>query len=240
MQQLHFPFDDPRIAKRQKRNCTPPRHYHEQTYKLLGLSLPNLQKLTDRFPCAISEWFAAPNAIQVLRNYSNDDFPVTPDEFKTRKIDDKQIVLFLYENQSVCWWGFVDGDDEDPPVYVIVDPHEKCEVIQCTDHFSTFVYTRIFDFKHWSDRVLSIWGETEPINEEMLSSLRGNFDVEPVTHGWPGDTQYRFSRGDQRILIWNSKIQAGWRFSADSSESVVSLFEGFAHLMAWHSDIPQI
>jgi len=78
---------------------------------------------------------------------------------------------------------------------------------------------------------------SQPLSEESLGFLRSHFQAELITHGWPGDTQYRFFTGDQRILIWDSKTQADWFLSAKSTEALgqlanlVSPFNGLAGVL---------
>jgi hypothetical protein len=44
-----------------------------------------------------------------------------------------------------------------------------------------------------------------------------------VTYGWPGETQYRFSADDQRILIWVEQGYANWFLAASTEDTLASL-----------------
>jgi hypothetical protein len=62
-----------------------------------------------------------------------------------------------------------------------------------------------------------------PLKRRTLAFLRGRFSENTSSHGWPGDNQYRFERGDARLLIWDSESQADWWVSATTETSLASL-----------------
>jgi hypothetical protein len=70
-----------------------------------------------------------------------------------------------------------------------------------------------------------------PINHQILASLRRAYEERPITYGWPGDTQYRFSKNDQRIVLMQSEGQTDWYFSADTPQAVEEIYQKYRHLM---------
>lgn len=67
--------------------------------------------------------------------------------------------------------------------------------------------------------------QNSPLSEMALSPLSEHFERESVTYGWPGHTQPRFYRGEQRILIWANVKQADCWLSAKTKESLESTVE---------------
>jgi len=130
----------------------------------------------------------------------------------------------------------MNGSD-DPPVYLNIDP-KRVKWVLCCEAFSTFIFTRVFDFRYWCDTDLWISGSGNPVNSETLKLIRDDLVEQPKTYGFPGDVQYRFARNDQRIIIWDSPQQAYWHFTADTIASVVDIFEKYKHLLIWHTDLP--
>jgi len=93
----------------------------------------------------------------------------------------------------------------------------------CAPSFSEYVYSGVWDYALLLLRDLLIQAQHRPLSEEALAFLKQHFDPGPVTSGWPADVQYRFSRGDQRILIWAGDKWANWHLAADSPESLAEL-----------------
>jgi hypothetical protein len=130
---------------------------------------------------------------------------------------------------------------DDPPVYVnikFLPERERDKWVLCCDTFSTFIFTRLFDFRYWCDKDLSIEGSGKPLKNETIKNLREIFDEYPTTYGFPGDAQYRFGRNDQRILICTTPNMANWYFTAETTASVLDVFEKYKTLLSWHTDLP--
>ena len=134
------------------------------------------------------------------------------------------MLLFCRENQGVCAWAIqLDGSD-DPPVVVDVDTKQFTSWRQCADTFSQYLYAFAWDYSvYWKkvreNSTLRVQAENKPLSDAALTFLRQHFDPGLVTHSWPGDTQYRFSKGDQRILIWADRDQADWHLTAETTRS---------------------
>jgi hypothetical protein len=210
--------------------------YHQKSLDLIntGPKTAELSPFLANQPPSVKEWFSLVNGVTLLAQYSNQDNPLPPTEFKTCKFEDKELVVFMYENQGVVWWAFESGDAGDPPVYINLDPPLDNWVL-CCDQFSAFVYTRLFDFYHWNDQNNIVMGSGRPVDESIEASLRKDFSEEPVTHGWPGVRQIRFSQADIKITIHDDNQQSDWYFSADSPEALRVVFNRFKPLFEWYS-----
>jgi hypothetical protein len=211
--------------------------YHRKTLEMLGRE-PVQTELPSGLPRSVAEWYSLDDAVSLLEKYSNQDRPLRPSDFEVISENGQIFTVFMYENQGVCWWAY-SGDGADPPVYVNLDPPPN-QWFMHSETFSIFVYTRVFDFWRWYNPQLHISGNGGPLSSETLQSLRDSFEEHPITWGWPGNTQYRFSRGDQRIVIWDTPTQAYWHFSADSAGSLVDLFRQFSSRLLWHTDPPDV
>jgi hypothetical protein len=79
---------------------------------------------------------------------------------------------------------------------------------------------------------LLIQAQHRSLSKDALAFLTNQFRAELVTHGWPGDTQYRFFNGDQRILIWADPDEADWFLTADNEESLAQLVKSVSPVAA--------
>ena len=217
--------------------------YHEGTLKLLGVSpqfAPEAvtmldqveQRIGRRLPAAVREWYSLDGALELLLKYSNDDPPVAPEQWGEPRKDThrggphdllaQHLIVFRYENQAVCVWSFeLDGSD-DPPVLVDFDSQFR-QWTSCGVTFSQHLHASMWDYALVLKKDLLIQAQNREVTGEALAFLRANFTPQAMTHGWPGHTQYRFSRGDQRILIWASEGQADWWLSAENETSLTEL-----------------
>lgn len=217
--------------------------FHAKTLKLLNvapvISAIAISRLDDvetrigrRLPSSVREWYSLPDACKLLRQYSNDDWPLEVAEFGVPRNDTlgggphdllaRGMIVFRYENQGVCVWAFgLDGSD-DPPVYVDFDSQFKTWT-KCAPTFSEHLYAWMWDYATVLTKDLLIQAQNRPLSETALGFLKENLEVGPETYGWPGRTQYRFSSGDQRILIWASEDQADWWLTADDEDSLGQL-----------------
>lgn len=211
--------------------------YYNRTFKLLGKELVIGEVVPSELPASVGEWYSFKNGYNLLVEYSNQDSPLRPNEFEYHTFQNHRLAVFLHENQDVCWWAFEMDEADDPPVYVNIN-HDKSNWISCCDTFSTFIFTRVFDFRYWGDPARSISGSGSLISIEVRKSLRDAFMEQPTTYGFPGDVQYRFQNEDQRIFIWENHQQADWHFTADTSISVMAVFNKYKHHLEWHTDLP--
>jgi hypothetical protein len=203
------------------------------------------------FPASFVEWYGMRDGIELLRRNSNADDPVTiahlgePSKWRwdeKRDLIREGLLLFMFENQAVCVWALRLDGDEDPPVLVARDP--DLEWRPCAERFSTFMACQAWDHAEiWDEageRIL-LQAQDEPLSDDDLAFLRSRFDEAPTTHGWPGDNQYRFERGDHRVLVWDGEEQADWWITAtsedDLAELATELWEcGNLHASLWSND----
>jgi hypothetical protein len=195
--------------------------------KGLGISLP----------ASFVEWYGMRGGVELLRENSNCDEPLPierlGDRFEWRWETAPESVaegrlIFMFENQAVSVWALGLNGEDDPPVYVARDP--DLEWRPCAETFSSFVasqvwdHTEIFDRNTPLDRIL-VQAQDVPLCGDDLAFLERRFEARTPTHGWPGDHQYRFERGEARLLIWDSEDQADWWITAATSGGLAALVD---------------
>ena len=211
--------------------------YHQQSLALVN-SQPDFSGETFPYlPASVAEWYSLANSVKLLEKYSNDDVPVYPAEFEISRHNEQELAVFLYENQGVFWWAFEKSANENPPVYINVDPPPDRWVL-CCEKFSDFIFTRLFDFYHWRDFDLITMGFGKALEIAVLDLLHSEYIPQPITYGGISDTQYRFSQQDQKIVIHDHGSKSSWYLSADTSAGVRNLLEKFDDMLEGH--IPEI
>lgn len=183
-------------------------------------------------PASVREWYEQEDACQLLLDYSNGDPPLEIERFGEALRDThgggphdllaRGLLPFRFENQGVCVWAVHLNGSDDPPVVIDYDTQFKIWK-PCAASFSEHVYTWVWDWSLVLQRDLLIQAQHDPLSPEAMSFLKMHFAAGPVTAGWPADNQYRFSRGDQRILISASDGWANWHLAADSDDSLAEL-----------------
>jgi hypothetical protein len=221
--------------------------YHQATFALLDMqprvapeALEQLAQVEERLsqplPAAVREWYSLQDAVALLARYSNDDHPLeipklgTYDLSRYRYSRDRLlaegILVFLIENQSVCYWAiWLDGSD-DPPVIVSTGGSLEIQWDIHAERFSTFVYTRVWDFATWFAECCLLVAIDQPLDLGDLAMLRSRFWEGPQTYEWPATITHRFSRdnNNQRILIWSDESrQADWALWASSEQGLLDL-----------------
>ena len=181
--------------------------YHHRTFeRLLRRPALNLNPAAiDRLPllpASVAEWFALPESLDPSGPFSSGDWVVHPDDFdaqiitirpgrrdcfarglpKGHQIDGAPAKVFLVENQGVCWWAFTDTGD-DPPVYVTYRPPPE-NWRRCSDSFSTFVYTRIFDHIHFFEEGVFHTEVTDVVPKETIRYLDANLRMNRQRAPW--------------------------------------------------------
>jgi len=93
----------------------------------------------------------------------------------------------------VLWGVHLDGTD-DPPVAVLNGhPNETWQ--HHADHFSTFVYTRIWDYQTmFHEEGCRVEGGSARVDNGALRWLGQHYHEGPRTLYWPCETTYRFSK----------------------------------------------
>jgi hypothetical protein len=218
--------------------------YHVKTIQLLGLqnkisasalnALNNIERRIKRtLPASVREWYELENAVQLLFQYSNADPPLDIEKLGESVRDTlgggpydlvaQNFLVIRHENQCVCVWAVMLDGSDDPAVVLDLDTQFKTWT-KCASSFSEHIYAWIWDYSQVlsKDRFL-IQAQNSPLSEIALSFLHERFEKECVTYGWPGRTQHRFYRGDQRILIWADDKQADWWLNAQTKGSLEAL-----------------
>ncbi|HXW01112.1 MAG TPA: hypothetical protein VEC93_22050 [Anaerolineae bacterium] len=211
--------------------------YHQSTFDLLKIEPQTSSKaisLLNKFeqvyglllPASIREWYSLTEACDILRKYGNQDPPIELEELECIQLSEyprnlpdfgtEKIMPIMHENQGVCTWAVVLSEVDDPPVIVEFNsvwmPH--------ADRFSTFVYTRVWDWDE-ARRSCSLGAQDVNLNRNDIEFLQENFEEGPRTYSWPGKTNYRFSDDQTRIIIWDEEEQADWYIFSQSAEALL-------------------
>jgi hypothetical protein len=230
---------------------THPLKYHQATFDLLAIE-PHVspeavehlkqveQRLGQPLPAAVREWYALQYAVAILARYSNEDHPLSIQKlgnqdlsmykYSQERLLAEGMLVFLIENQAVCYWAvWLDGSD-DPPVVVGIVGSTAIRWDIHAEHFSTFVYTRVWDFQPWVDTCCYLYAHDQLLAPADLTILRSQFREGPQTYAWPATISYRFSRDGQRTVIWNDEHrQADWSLWASSEQGLHELVS-----TVWH------
>jgi len=129
------------------------------------------------------------------------------------------LIPFRNENQGVCVWALLLDGSADPPVYVDVDTDGR-EWHLLAPAFSTYIQTCVWDYKTVLHRTALVQAQNAPLSAAAVLQLEAMFQKEPMTHGWPGSTQYRFQGSGFAILIWSSERQAEWFLSGENEAAL--------------------
>jgi len=220
----------------------PTLRYHTKAMQLLGLegristtarnALDDVESRVKRtLPASVREWYELENAVQLLFQHSNADPPVDIGKLGEPLRDTlggphdlvaQNLLVIRQENQGACVWAVLLDGSDDPPVVLDLDTQFKTWT-KCASSFSQHVYAWMWDYSQvLAEHRMLVQAQNPPLSEMALSSLSERFERECVTYGWPGHTQHRFYRGDQRILVWANIKQADWWLSAKTRESLES------------------
>ncbi len=180
------------------------------------------QRLGTQLPPAVREWYSIRDAEQILESHSNNDPPIPIDEFELERSDLGDIIPFRHENQGVALWSILLDGSDDPPVYVNVDDN-GWNILAKT--FSGYIYSCVWDYAVVLDKPAFVQAQNDPLSDGALNSLTREFEEHIRTYGWPGSTQFRFSRDRQAILIWSAENQADWFVAADDADALRSALQ---------------
>jgi hypothetical protein len=216
--------------------------FHAKSFRLLpkvpGILEAALAKIAEDerrierpLPPSVRDWYARENACAIPRTYSNDDPPVELDDLGrplracsndhgARNLAADGLLHIRTEKQGDCFWTVqLDDEDDPPPVVVTFDRNSLQDWQRHADRFSDYVFACVWDYGSVMVSERLIQAQNVPVTAQMLEQLCRSFREEVRTYGWPGCTQHRFERDDQRLLLWASSGQAGWWRSANSAAS---------------------
>ena len=157
--------------------------YHETTAALIEEPFPAgdanrvasaEKKLGVRFPASVREWYSSIDGRYVLSRYSNNDVALEPEDFRLERIEGKELVAVLLENQGVCWWGFELDAGDDPPVYVDLDPPPD-QLFVYSPTFSEFTFVRVFDHEGLWDSDRFSLDTFKPLTTQDLEFLKQRY-----------------------------------------------------------------
>jgi len=190
-----------------------------------------------KVPASVREWYETPGAVEILREYSNEDKPLSVPELRLSRwirAEDPSIPLdvleFLWENQGVCVWAVALTGEDDPPVVVRWNEEGDLRARRCADTFSTFVFTRLWDFQPWVEEWVRFQAQEKPVSEIDLGYLRSMFREGPTTYTaacFSGIT-HRFEAPEGRIVVGNygsegTTESADWYVYATSLDDIRKL-----------------
>lgn len=227
--------------------------YHAKTCELLrdepavdAAMMPILSQVEERLgrvlPASLREWYSLSGAVEILKRCTFLDPPVEPAELgldwhgRRSEFVDQGLLVIGYENQGVCTWAVDLNDGDDPRVVVDYDTDFR-EPNPCTPSFSAFVHAGVWDtVPVWAragpgpDVDLCVMAQNDELSPDALAALRSMFEAGPLTHGFPGHTQYRFVAPGGRILIWAADGQADWHIVGGDEEALERIVEAVWHL----------
>ncbi len=218
--------------------------YYQSTFDLLKLKPRILEsnvdllkrqekKLGRHIPESVIEWYSLEGSIDLMRKYSNDDYPEEVHSFKIIEIEEGEVISIMTENQAVCEWVLKIDDSKDPPVLVKVDGSlgHKGKWQIYSNHFSEFIYSIVFDHINQFYPTITAFS-CEMMNEQEYTDIKKTFIEDLITYGWPSEIQLRFynKERNQFILVWN-KYECGndlcsdWFFWGTTKEDLFKLLE---------------
>ena len=203
------------------------------------------RRLGVTIPAAVAEWYTlgGADAVEVLAG-SNDDYALRIEELGEpfdgwgggrRDFIREGLLVIRIENQGVCYWAVPLDDGDDPRVLVEVDsPPDRLLWQLHAPSFSAYVFTLGWDRLAFG-LPYGLAAQDQPLGERDLALLEQRFVPQPSTYAWPGRVNYRFERGDQRVMVWNADGfepddpraefggQADWWLHAGTATSLASL-----------------
>ena len=108
---------------------------------------------------------------------------------------------------------------------MVADDRENYEWRRHAATFSTFIECQVWDHEEVGEpgAAIQLFAQATELRDADLSFLRARFHERWTTHGHPGDNQYRFERGDTRVLIWDGPGQADWSVTATTEHDLADL-----------------
>jgi hypothetical protein len=228
--------------------------FHQATCELLGM-VPLVDKaaraaIDDRerrlgvkIPAAVAEWYRLRAAVEILAGDSADDVvaigelgePFDGWGSGRRDFVREGLLVIRIENQGVCHWAVPLEDGDDPRVLVEVDsPPDRLVWQLHAPSFSGYVFTLAWDRLAFG-LPYGLAAQDGPLGQQDLALLEQRFVRRPSTYAWPGRVNFRFERGDQRVVVWNADGfdhddpraefggQADWWLHAGTAASLASL-----------------
>lgn len=209
--------------------------YHQAAFALLGhpprvspIARRKLSKLERhgwiKLPPSVREWYLLKGAVSLLaKPFAGSAVDITKSHSKDlAEVREGDLLFVLHENQGACSWAVLLDGSADPPALIRrnagIPRWEKY-----ADHFSTFVYTLVWDGIVVGGRGWRLVAENIPLSTKDVTLLRKGFRTGPTTPVWPGQHNYRAFKDDQKVLIWQSSRGSDVYLRAGSRDSLTTL-----------------
>jgi hypothetical protein len=216
--------------------------YHQATCDLLGLA-PTVdlseraaiaereRQLGVRFPASLVEWYSLRGALGILAGATGDralgvaELGESPDGWGggPDRLLQQGLLILRVEHEGACHWALRLDDGANPRVLVEVGSPPDAPIWRLhAASFSDYVYTLAWDRLAF---VLPycLAAQDVPLDRRDLELLEREFTPRQRTWAWPGHTNYRFGRDDQRVVVWDGDGQADWSLLAGSADGLAAL-----------------
>ena len=189
------------------------------------------RRLGVRIPAALVEWYTLRGAMDVLAGATGDralgaaELGEPSDGWGggLTQLVDLGLLVIRVEHRGACRWAVRLDDGADPRVLVAVGAQAEGAIWRLhATSFSDYVFTLAWDRLAF---VLPycLAAQDLPLERRDLAMLEQRFIQRQRTWAWPGHTNYRFERGDQRVVVWEGDRQADWSLLAGSAEGLAAL-----------------
>jgi hypothetical protein len=166
--------------------------FHQMSLDLLEAKLPvgpRLQQKVDfcsqlldlMLPESFVEWYSYVGAVEILKEYSNDDRPLSLDEiidfsddrsgYVYWKFESRTIIPLIVENQvGQLWCIDIDGS-EDPPVGYFDSENNW---FLCYNSLSNFIFDRIWENYGYDGKRYTFNSQSPGADKNTLKKLEGH------------------------------------------------------------------
>jgi hypothetical protein len=186
------------------------------------------------FPASVREWYSLKGSIEILREYGNQDNPLTLDEMQELANDRQSfhgwrdylglnVLPIMDENQSVALWAVHLDSSEDPPVLVLDDDEEWKPWARSFSEFVTgWVWHYLYKLQD-----CALLAYDQPLSPEDRAFLMSTFDA--VRYD-PQSPIYHFLHREGHLHIWaRDEENSFWWLQAPSKEALLELTK-----LVWH------
>ncbi len=217
--------------------------YHQTTFNILDKA-PQFDEGASRkikqceqifgfsFPPSFREWYSQSQVDKILKEFSNDDSPLTLEELLNTytnwhsyshfslNLASQRMLPFLWENQAVFLCVIKLDVSDDPPVLLWDDDHKWKPINQ---HFSSFISHWVWNFLYFRQYFNTVLRADESnLSETDIRFLRSNF--KEIAQKSPNSVVFHFHKDDKHIHIWKeNEIVSHWWLRAASKQSLLDL-----------------
>jgi hypothetical protein len=131
------------------------------------------------------------------------------------------VLALLYENQGVVVWGVPLDQGDDPRVLVGHQEADDEPTVQYTASVAEFVYGMAWDGRLLDQEPL-LEAHLDKLDPHALAALRSSYREVIQTHGWPGNSCYRFeAEGGLKVRITDADSICDWYVSAADADALL-------------------